>query len=116
MLGLLNLTACVSGAPDLSDEQERRLPKLSVYPVGQPPSQPYSVLGTVTAADCSGAPLGGRLYGNVDRALDTLKRKAVAMDADAVIEVSCGAEPLLNNCRSAQKCVGSAVRFLDGAR
>ncbi len=111
MLAVPTLTACVSGPPDLNDEQERRLSKLTVYPVGQPPSQPYSVLGTVSAADCSGAPLGGRVYGKVDRALDALKRKAAAMSADSVIEVSCGAAPLLNNCRVAQKCTGSAVAF-----
>lgn len=111
ILAVPTLTACVSGPPDLNDEQERRLAKLTVYPVGQPPAQPYSVLGTVTAADCSGAPLGGRVYGNVNRALDALKRKAAAMNADAVMEVNCGGAPLLNNCRVAQKCTGTAVAF-----
>jgi hypothetical protein len=111
MLMAPTLTACVSGAPDLNDEQEHRLSKLTVYPVGDAPTRPYDVLGDVTAADCTGAPGGGRVYGNVHRALDTLKRKAVAMNADSVIDVSCGAERLLNNCWSAQKCTGRAITF-----
>ena len=116
MLGALTLSACVSGAPDLNDEQTQRLSQLTVYPLGDPPPRPYNVLGTITAADCSGAPLGGRVYGNVDRAMDTLKRKAAAMNADSVMDVSCGAEPLLNNCWSAQKCTGRAVTFTDGGK
>jgi hypothetical protein len=35
----------------------------------------------------------------------------VAMQADAVIEVRCGAAPLLNNCWAAQKCTGQAVKY-----
>lgn len=105
------LSACVSGAPTLTAPQERKLQTLSLYQSGQSPEKPYTVLGTISAADCSGAPLGGRTSGNVDRALDTLKRKAAAMNADAVIDVSCGAAPLLNNCWAAQKCTGRAITF-----
>lgn len=109
----LALAACVSGAPTLNEDQEHRLSTLTVYPPGQPPTRPYKELAALTAADCSGAPLGGRLWGNVDRALDTLKRKAAAINADSIIDVSCGAAPLLNNCRSAQKCTGRAISFSD---
>jgi hypothetical protein len=55
--------------------------------------------------------MGGRVTGNVDRAMDTLKRKAVAINADSIIDVSCGAAPMLNNCWAAQKCTGRAVSF-----
>src|SRR5450631_73196 len=108
---VLALSACVSGAPTLSDDQEHKLATLTVYPLGQAPTKPYRVLSAISAADCSGAPWGGRLYGNVDRAMDTLKRKAVAMNADSIIDVSCGAVPLLNNCWSAQKCTGQAIAY-----
>lgn len=54
-------------------------------PVGQLPTKPYNVLADISAADCSGAPWGCGVYGNVDRALDTLKRKAGAMNADSII-------------------------------
>jgi hypothetical protein len=112
-LAVLALSSCVSGAPTLNDDQEHKLTALTVYPVGQLPTKPYNVLGEISAADCSGAPLGGRVYGNADRALETLKRKAAAMNADSIINVSCGAAPLLNNCWSAQKCTGRAISFAD---
>jgi hypothetical protein len=43
--------------------------------------------------------------------MDTLKRKAVAINADSIIDVSCGAAPMVNNCWAAQKCVGRAISF-----
>jgi hypothetical protein len=48
---------------------------------------------------------------NVDRAMDTLKRKAVAINADSIIDVSCGAAPMVNDCWAAQKCTGRAISF-----
>jgi hypothetical protein len=109
---ILALSSCVSGAPTLSDDQEHKLSTLTVYPHGQLPNRPYTVLAAaISGVDCSGAPLHGRVYGNVDVAMDTLKRKAVAMNADSIIDVSCGAVPLLNNCWSAQKCTGQAIVY-----
>jgi hypothetical protein len=105
------LSSCVSGAPTLSDDQEHKLSALTVYPLGQLPTKPYHVLATISAADCSGSPMGGRVTGNVDRAMDTLKRKAVAIEADSIIDVSCGAAPMVNNCWAAQKCTGHAISF-----
>jgi uncharacterized protein YbjQ (UPF0145 family) len=51
------------------------------------------------------------VWGNAERAIETLKKKAVAMQADAVVEVRCGAAPLLNNCWAAQKCTGQAIKY-----
>jgi hypothetical protein len=107
------LSSCVSGAPTLNDDQEHKLSALTVYPVGQLPTKPYNVLATISAADCTGSPMGGRVTGNVDRAMDTLKRKAVAMSADSIVDVSCGTAPMLNNCWAAQKCTGHAISFSD---
>lgn len=114
-VAILVLSSCVSGAPTLSDNQEHKLSTLTVYPLGQLPAKPYKVLATISSADCSGAPLGGRVYGNVDRAMDTLKRKAVAMNADSIIDVSCGAAPMINNCWAAQKCSGRAISFSEAS-
>jgi hypothetical protein len=105
------LSSCVTGAPTLNDEQEHKLSALTAYPLGQLPTKPYNVLATISAADCSGSPMGGRVVGNVDRAMDTLKRKAVAINADSIIDVSCGAAPMVNNCWAAQKCTGRAISF-----
>lgn len=105
--------ACVSGPPDLTVAQQQKAASLPLYPPGVTPSRAYSVLQTITAADCSGAPLGGRVWGNAERAIEALKSKAVAANADAVIDVKCAAAPLLNNCWAAQKCTGQAVAFTD---
>jgi len=110
-IAVFALGSCVSGAPTLNDDQEHKLSALTVYPLGQLPTKPYSVLVTISAADCSASPVGGRVTGNVDRAMDTLKRKAVAIKADSIIDVSCEAAPMVNNCWAAQKCTGRAISF-----
>jgi hypothetical protein len=114
-VAVLALTSCVSGAPTLSDEQEHKLSILTVYPLGQLPTKPYVELATISAADCAGSPMHGRATGNVDRAMDMLKRKAVAINADSIIDVSCGFEPMVNSCWAArwaaQKCGGRAIAF-----
>jgi hypothetical protein len=115
-IAVFALSSCVSGAPTLNDDQEHKLSALTVYPLGQLPSKPYNVLATISAADCSGSPMGGRVTGKVDRAMDTLKRKAVAINADSIIDVSCGAAPMLNNCWAAQKCTGRAISFSEPSR
>src|SRR5258708_40122029 len=111
LISVFALSSCVSGAPTLNDDQEHKLSALTLYPLGQLPTKPYNVLATISAADCSGSPMGGRVTGNVDRAMDTLKRKAVAVNADSIIDVSCGAAPMVNNCWAAQKCTGRAISF-----
>src|ERR1700730_16784470 len=88
-------SSCISGAPTLNDEQDHKLSTLTVFPPGELPTKPYHVLRVISAADCSGSPMGGRVTGNVNRALDTLKRKAVAINADSLIEVSCGVAPMV---------------------
>ena len=114
-LALLTLTitliSCVSGPPLLTSDQEDRFMKISVHKVGENPGREYTVLEEISGADCSAAPAGGRIWGNAEKAIETLKKKAAAMNADAVINVICGAVPFLNNCWAAQKCSGQAVIF-----
>jgi hypothetical protein len=105
------LAACVTGGPELTPEQDAKLAGLKVYPPGESPKERFTPMGDVSAADCSGAPAGGRVWGNAEKAIETLKKKAVAQGADAVIQVHCAAAPFLNNCWAAQKCTGQAVRF-----
>jgi hypothetical protein len=100
---------CVSGAPQLTADQQSRLAKMSVYKAGEDPAGRYRVLESISADDCSGDPAGGRVWGNAEQAIETLKEKAAALNADAVVNVRCGAAPLLNNCWAAQKCSGDAV-------
>ena len=90
------VVGCVSGPPELSPEQERHLSTLNVYPPGEVPKQKFEPIGEVSGADCSGAPAGGRVWGNAEKAIETLRKKAVAQGADAVIEVHCAAAPFLS--------------------
>lgn len=103
------VTACVSGAPRLTPEQAQKLSSVSVYKKGEFTDQEYTEIKIIKAADCSGAPAGGRIWGNAEKAIDTLKRKAVSIGADAVIEVSCTTAPMVNNCWAAKACSGTAV-------
>lgn len=111
LIVILMLSGCVSGPPRLTPEQHQKLSKITIHRDGEKPEKDYSILGEISAADCSGAPAGGRVFGNSGRATDSLKLKAAAMNADAVINVRCGAIPFLNNCWAAMKCDGEAVRF-----
>jgi hypothetical protein len=44
---ILALSSCVSGAPTLSDDQEHKLSVITVYPHGQLPNRPYTVLAAI---------------------------------------------------------------------
>ena len=107
----LFLTACVSGAPPLTTEQSALVKEFPVHKEGDNPKVKYSVISKISGADCSGAPYGGRIWGNAEKAIETLKAKAIHIEADAIINVSCGAIPFLNNCWAAQKCSGEAVAY-----
>lgn len=109
LLGLLG--GCVSGAPALTPDQYTKFSKMSAYKPGETPPQAYKALGQVSGADCSGAPAGARLWGDAEEAVKVMKTKAAALNADAVINVTCGAAPLVNNCWAAKKCSGTAVAF-----
>lgn len=106
----LILSGCVSRPPSLTSTQLEKLSKVIIYKDGETPNKEYKLLNEISAADCSGAP-GGRVWGDADKAIENLRQKAVAINADAVIKVSCGAVPFLNNCWAAQKCTGDAVIF-----
>src|SRR5689334_22943722 len=97
-------TGCVSGAPDLTDAQEQAAARVAVYKGGEALPVGYSSLGPISSGDCSGAPAGGRVWGDAGRAIDSLKQKAAAMNADAVVGVNCSNVPLLNGCWAAKKC------------
>jgi len=108
---IISFYGCVSSAPTLTPEQESRASAVAIYKPGDATPAKYQILETISAADCSGAPAGGRVWGNAEKAIDTLKQKAVALGADAVVNVSCSSAPLVNNCWSAQKCSGEAIRI-----
>jgi len=102
---------CISGAPRLTLEQTGRLDQISAYKPGEAPPRDYREISRISSADCSSDAGGGRLSGSSAAAINTLRAKAAALNADAVLNVTCGAVPLLNNCWAAQKCTGTAVVF-----
>ena len=103
-----SLVGCVAGVPNLTPEQKSNLSRIEVYKKDNEPNFKYTVLSTISAADCSG-PGGSRLYGDEGKAIDILLAKAASLNASAIINVSCGSAPLVNNCWAAKKCNGSAV-------
>lgn len=113
---LLSVLSCVSSPPDLTPAQEALVTHILVYKQGELASDKYQVIESLSAADCSGAPAGGRVWGNAEQAIESLKRKAAAAGADAVVNASCTAAPFLNNCWAAQKCSGDAVKLISGTK
>ena len=108
---LFVLVSCVSGAPRLTDDQQVRLANIQLFKAGNEPKQSVKLLGEISGADCSAAPYGGRVWGTSQGAVEVLKAKAAAMNADAVVEITCYSIPFLNNCWVAMKCNGSAAKF-----
>ena len=106
-----SIASCISGAPRLSHEQMEQLQIIEVYKEDESPSKEYTELSAISAANCSGGPKATRLWGSADKSIQILKMKAAAQMADAVIKVSCGSVPLLNNCWAARKCNGIAVKW-----
>jgi hypothetical protein len=112
LLGIFTATlvGCVSGAPKLTQQQADKLESIKVYKKGESPNKEYTVIDSVSGADCSG-PGGTRLYGQEGKAIDVLLKKSASLNADALVNVSCGSAPFVNNCWAAKKCSGEAVKF-----
>ena len=109
---LFIVTGCVSGPPTLSQDQLKKLGEIEIYKEGENPSKKYEKITEISAADCTGAPAGGRVWGNAEMAIQTLKMKAASKNADAIINASCTSVPFVNNCWAAQKCDGIAIKWL----
>jgi len=108
---LVVLAGCVSGAPRLTPEQTAKLVEIDVLKKGRVTEKKYTVIKDISAADCSGAPYGGRIWGDAEKAIDVLKAKAAFLNADAVINTSCSAAPFVNNCWAAKICSGKAIKW-----
>lgn len=107
---VISLTGCVAGAPTLTKEQSERIPDIEVYKTEMKPTKYYTILGDVSAADCS-AVSGTMLGGSEGKSIQILIKKAIVLNADAVVDVSCGSIPYVNNCWLAKKCDGKAVKW-----
>jgi hypothetical protein len=101
------LAGCVSGPPNLTADQERRVGDIQVFRVGAMQERSFIFLKEVDAADCTGP--HGRFYGREEASIDSLKRKAAALSADAIMDVDCRFAAFVNNCFAASVCSGKAV-------
>lgn len=104
------LIGCVAGAPILTQEQESRVKQIKIFKDDVKPTKKYSFLGEVSAADCSG-PGGSILYGNESKSIEILIKKAIVLNADAIVDVNCSGVPYVNNCWLAEKCDGKAISW-----
>ena len=109
----LFVVSCVSGSPTLTQDQMKRLSNIEVYKEGETPTKKYTTISEMSAADCSGAPGGGRVWGDAEKAIQTLKMKAASKNADAIVNTNCGSVPFVNNCWAAKKCDGVAVKWVN---
>jgi len=112
LLSSFTLVSCVGGPPQLTAQQFMQLEKIELYKEGDKPSKKYEKIEEISAADCSGAPGGGRVWGKSKIAIGVLKMKAASKNADAVINIDCSSVPFVNNCWAAQKCDGIAVKWI----
>jgi hypothetical protein len=110
ILSVTILAGCV-GTPSQTPDQQSPASAITILKAGDVTPGRYQILDTISATDCSGAPAAGRVWGNAEKAIETLKQKAAQIGADAVVNVSCSSEPLVHNCWSAQKCSGEAIRI-----
>ena len=110
LTAVFTLTGCVAGAPILTQEQESRIDKIQIFKDDLKPTKKYNFLSEVSAADCSG-PGGSRLYGNESKSIEILIKKAIVLNADAIVDVNCSGVPYVNNCWLAEKCDGKAVAW-----
>ena len=104
------LSGCVAGSPTKTDEQFKRISDIKIFKVNTQPNRKFTILGEISAADCSGIE-GTALYGKEEKSIEILVKKAIVLNADAIVNVSCGSVPYINNCWIAQKCDGNAVKW-----
>ncbi|MDH5633902.1 MAG: hypothetical protein OEZ10_13065 [Gammaproteobacteria bacterium] len=108
ILLVLVLASCISGPPHLNSEQLARAEKITVFEKGKKVQRPYQKIQELSSADCSSV---SGYTGEETVALFNLKKKAVYLGADAIINMSCGTSPLINDCWAPKTCSGIAIKW-----
>lgn len=96
---------------NLTSEQRARFDTIKIST--GPTDRPHQVLGAVTGLSCHRNLYQTKDVSN-DEALEGVRIRAAAMDADAVINTVCQKNSDTdwgNNCWASIKCIGDAVRF-----
>lgn len=108
------MSGCISAPSSLTAHQQLHIDEIKLYEGDDIGGRHYSVIKKVSAANCSGVDFDFiRIHGVKHVALMDVRKKAAAMNADAVVNITCNRVPLLNNCWLATKCSGYAVTFDD---
>jgi len=106
LLAILN--GCVAGPPHLSPIQIEKAEQLKTYTKNETIDMPYNEIDLIEAVDCTS--IKG-VSGHDTTALFNLKKKAVYLNADAIIKVSCRTAPLVNDCWAPKSCTGVAITW-----
>lgn len=85
---------------------------LPVYLMGTDVDQPVDVIERLKAFDCISETDDDSGWAEMALAIDGLQRQAFALDADALVKVTCVQGGLRNGCWETRLCEGEAVRFL----
>jgi uncharacterized protein YbjQ (UPF0145 family) len=108
---LILLTGCVSGPPAITPAQiDKYYDTLELYKSGDVLPHEFENIAEVDGLSCT-AKYGARITGEEKGALHIMKVKAASLNADAVINYSCGTGMFLNNCWFPTICSGVAVRW-----
>jgi hypothetical protein len=107
-VAMLPLIARSSDAEKVEQEKVKAIPVLAGAP-----DRPFDVLGTVSGRVCHRNAFANSVEALLNEAKE-LKRAAVALGADAVVDASChktSGTSFLKNCWQQYQCTGQAVRF-----
>lgn len=110
---VLGLGACASTPTGPSPNQEKYVEGIQVFMAGEPVTRSYAPIMKVMGMNCSGAPVGARVWGNRSLALNEMKTRAKHAGAEVVVDASCEVVPVLANCWAAVKCTGTAVKWAE---
>ncbi|MCU7844478.1 MAG: hypothetical protein KZQ93_11630 [Candidatus Thiodiazotropha sp. (ex Monitilora ramsayi)] len=108
---LFLLTGCVSAPPYISTTQVNLYyDNLELYKIGETVPKDFEIIEKVDGLSCTNK-YGARTHGEEKGAFHIMKVKAASLNADAIIEYSCGKGFLVNNCWVPSICSGVAVKY-----
>lgn len=87
--------------------------EIPIYPSSDSRTLGYRNLGAVSAWSCDDTLLGGG--GDRDQLVAKLRQEAAKVDADALIDLSCGKNAGAAGCLKSLKCTATAARLKESA-
>lgn len=100
--------AVVEPEPEPDPEPYESLP---LYTPEQTEGRAFDVIESLSAVDCADYDAAEERWGVSLSAARGLQKRAWDLDADALVNVVCGASPMKRGCWRTEKCTGDAVRL-----